>query len=50
MYFLTEDGDFLEKYNAIWYNVSTNIKKEFDSEFLYNKWWLLNGIAADWDG
>ena len=27
MYFLTEDGDLLEKYNTIWDKVSTDIKK-----------------------
>ena len=32
MYFLDKDGDFLEKYNTIWDKVSSDIKKEFDSE------------------
>ena len=32
MYFLTEDDNLLEKYNAIWDKVSADIKKEFDSE------------------
>ena len=32
-----EDDDLLEKYNAIWEIVSTGIKKEFDSEPVYNK-------------
>ena len=27
MFFLTEDDDLLEKYNTIWYKVSTDIKK-----------------------
>ena len=35
MYFLIEDDDLLEKY-AIWDKVSTDIKKEFDSEPVYN--------------
>ena len=37
MYFLIEDGDLLEKCNAIWENISVDIKKEFDSEPVYNK-------------
>ena len=35
-YFLIEDNDLLEKYNTIWDKVSTDIKKEFDSEPFYN--------------
>ena len=34
---LFEDDDLLEKYNAIWNKVSDHIKKEFDSEPVYNK-------------
>ena len=37
MYFLIEDDDLLEKYNAAWDKVSADIKKEFDSEPVYNK-------------
>ena len=37
MYFLIEDDDSLKKYNTIWVKVSTDIKKEFDSEAVYNK-------------
>ena len=37
MYFLIEDDDLLEKYNAIWDKFSADIKKEFDSEPVYNK-------------
>ena len=41
MYFLIEDDDdFLEKYNTIWDKVSADIKKEFDSNPLYNKEFL----------
>ena len=40
MYFLIEDDDLLEKYNTIWDKVSTDIKKEFDSEPVYNKKFL----------
>ena len=37
MYFLIEDNDLLEKYNTIWDKVSADIKKDFDSEPVYNK-------------
>ena len=37
MYFFIEDDDLLEKYNTIWDKVSLDIKKEFDSEPVYNK-------------
>ena len=37
MYFLNEDDDLLEKYNAIWEKVSADIKRQFDSESVYNK-------------
>ena len=35
--FLIEDDDLLEKYNTIWNKVNADIKKEFDSEPVYNK-------------
>ena len=37
MYFLIENDDLLEKYNTSWDKVSADIKKEFDSESVYNK-------------
>ena len=37
MYFQIENDDLLEKYNIIWDKVSADIKKEFDSEPIYNK-------------
>ena len=37
MYFLIEDDDLLEKYNTIWNKISADIKKEFNSESVYNK-------------
>ena len=37
MYFLNEDDDLFEKYNTIWDKVSADIRKEFDSEPVYNK-------------
>ena len=37
MYFLIEDDDLLEKYNAICNKISTDIQKELDNEPVYNK-------------
>ena len=37
MYFLIEDDDLLERYNNIQDKVSADIKKEFDSNPVYNK-------------
>ena len=37
MYFLIEDDDLLEKDNTICNKVSADIKKEFNSEPAYNK-------------
>ena len=37
MYFLIEDDDLLEIYNTTWNKVSADLKKEFDSEPVYNK-------------
>ena len=34
--FLIKDDDLLAKCNTIWHNVSTDIKKEFDDELVYN--------------
>ena len=49
MYFLIEDDDLLEKYNTIWDKVSADIKKEFDSEPVYNKKFLKTKIKSDGD-
>ena len=40
MYFLIEDDDLFEKQNTIWNKASADIKKEFDSEPVYNKEFL----------
>ena len=40
MYFLIEDDDLLEKQNTIWDKVSADLKKEFDSDPVYNKEFL----------
>ena len=46
---MIEDGDLLEKYNAIWDKVSADIKREFDSEPAYNKEFLKNKIKSHGD-
>ena len=40
MHFLSENGDLFKKYDAIWDKVSVDIKKELDSEPVYNKFFL----------
>ena len=42
IYFLIKDDELLEKYTTIWDKVSADIKKEFDSEPVYNKEFLKN--------
>ena len=37
MNFLIEDDDLLQNHNTIWFKVSADIKKEVDSEPVYNK-------------
>ena len=37
IYFFTKDNDLLEKYSTICDKISPDIKKEFDSEPVYNK-------------
>ena len=49
MYFLIEDDDLLEKYNTIWDKVSADIRKEFDSEPVYNKKFLKTKIKSNGD-
>ena len=49
MYFLIEDDDLLKKYNTIWDKVSADIKKEFDSEPIYNKNFLNAKIKSHGD-
>ena len=49
MYFLIEDDDLLEKYNTIWDKVNANIRKEFDSEPVYNKNYLKTKIKSHGD-
>ena len=40
MYFLTEDGKLLAKYNTIWEKFNADIKNEFDSNPVYNNIFL----------
>ena len=49
MFFLIEDDDLLEKYNAIGYKVSADIRNKFDSKFVYNKNYLKTKIKSHVD-
>ena len=40
MSFLIKDNKLLEKYNEIWEKVKNSIRKEFDSEPVYNEKYL----------
>ena len=44
--FLIKDDDLLEKYNEIWEKVKISIKKEFDSEPIYNEKYLQTKIKS----
>ena len=46
MSFLINDDELLEKYNNIWEKVKNDIKKEFDSEPVYNKKYLKAKIKS----
>ena len=46
IYFLIEDDGLLEKYNTVWDKVRADIKKEFDSEPVYNKEFLKTKIKS----
>ena len=37
MYFLIEEGDLSKLYYTIWAKISTDIKKEFEREPVYNR-------------
>ena len=49
MYFLIEDDELLGENNKIWDKVSAGIKKEFDSESVYNKNDLKTKIKSNGD-
>ena len=40
-YFLIENDNLFEKYNTIWDKISADIKKKFDSEPAYYKYFLI---------
>ena len=46
MYFLIEDDELLQKYNTIWDKVSAYVKKQFDSEPVYNKNFLKTKVKS----
>ena len=46
LYFLIEDDNLLEKYNTICDKVSADVKKQFDSEPIYNKKFLKTKIKS----
>ena len=49
MYFLIEHDDILEKHNTIWGKVSADVKKEFNSNPVYNKEFLKSKIKSHSD-
>ena len=49
MYFLFEDVGLLEIYNTIWDKASVDIKKELDSEPVYNKEFLKPKVKSQQD-
>ena len=46
MSFLVKDDELLGKYNEIWETVKNNLKKEFDSEPVYNEKYLKAKIKS----
>ena len=49
MYFLIENDNLLEKYNAIWDKVTADTKKQFDSNPVYNNKFLKTKIKFHGD-
>ena len=49
MYFLIEHDDILEKHNTLWGKVSADVKKEFNSNPVYNKEFLNSKIKSHSD-
>ena len=49
MYFLIEDYDLFEKYNTVWDKFSADIRKEYNSEPVYNKNYLKTKIKSHGD-
>ena len=46
MSFLIKDNELLKTYNEIWEKVSKSIKKEFDSERVYNNKYLKTKVKS----
>ena len=44
--FFIEEDKLIEKYNTVWDKVSADIKKEFDSEPVYNNIFLKTKIKS----
>ena len=44
--FLIKDDELFEKYNEIWGKVKNSLKKEFDSEQVYNEKYLKTKIKS----
>ena len=49
MYFVIEDNDLLKKYNTIQDKISADIRKEFNSDPVYNKEYLKTKIKSHSD-
>ena len=48
IHFMIEDDDLLEKDNTSWNKVSADIKKEFDSEPVFNSFFFENQNKTSW--
>ena len=46
MHFFIENDDLLEKYNTIWNKVSADVRKQFDSELVFNKFFWKTKIKS----
>ena len=49
MYFFIQSDELLEKYNTIWNKVSADLKKEFDSDPVFNKSYWKTDIKSHGD-
>ena len=46
MYFFTTNNEFLERYTAIWEKISDLVKKNFDSDPIYNNKYINTEIRS----
>ena len=46
MYFFTTNNEFLERYTAIWEKISNLVKKNFDSDPIYNNKYINTEIRS----